>query len=99
MIILSQVFLGESGGYDLDGNELPRLVYVSREKRPSFNHQRKAGGLNALVSHTYLKNQTLLPFMQSKIHTFTTVSELELLDEDWMTHIPSSVNRVQNKKS
>ncbi|TKY49829.1 cellulose synthase A catalytic subunit 5 of UDP-forming [Spatholobus suberectus] len=44
-----QVFLGETGGYDMDGNELPRLVYVSREKRPKFNDQRKAGALNALV--------------------------------------------------
>ncbi|KAK7322473.1 hypothetical protein VNO77_25854 [Canavalia gladiata] len=44
-----QVFLGKTGGYDMDGNELPRLVYVSREKRPKFNHQKKAGALNALV--------------------------------------------------
>lgn len=34
----------------MDGNELPRLVYVSREMRPKFNHQTKAGALNALVS-------------------------------------------------
>ncbi|KAK7277094.1 hypothetical protein RIF29_18244 [Crotalaria pallida] len=44
-----QVFLGKYGGCDMDGNELPRLVYVSREKRPKFNHHRKAGALNALV--------------------------------------------------
>nr|CCW28829.1 putative cellulose synthase family protein [Arachis ipaensis] len=44
-----QVFLGKSGGHDKDGNELPRLVYVSREKRPTFNHHRKAGALNSLV--------------------------------------------------
>ncbi|KAG5047676.1 hypothetical protein JHK86_017082 [Glycine max] len=44
-----QVFLGETGGCDMDGKELPRLVYVSREKRPKFNHQKKAGALNALV--------------------------------------------------
>ncbi|XP_020265449.1 probable cellulose synthase A catalytic subunit 5 [UDP-forming] isoform X3 [Asparagus officinalis] len=44
-----QVFLGESGGHDMDGNELPRLVYVSREKRPGFNHHKKAGAMNALV--------------------------------------------------
>jgi cellulose synthase A len=30
-----QVFLG----HDTEGNELPRLVYVSREKRPGFQHQ------------------------------------------------------------
>ncbi|CAK9863204.1 unnamed protein product [Sphagnum jensenii] len=44
-----QVFLGHSGGCDTDGNELPRLVYVSREKRPGFNHHKKAGAMNALM--------------------------------------------------
>jgi cellulose synthase A len=44
-----QVFLGKSGGLDTDGNELPRLVYVSREKRPGYNHHKKAGAMNALV--------------------------------------------------
>lgn len=44
-----QVFLGHSGGLDNDGNELPRLVYVSREKRPGFQHHKKAGAMNALV--------------------------------------------------
>ncbi|KAL0339093.1 UNVERIFIED_CONTAM: Cellulose synthase A catalytic subunit [UDP-forming] [Sesamum angustifolium] len=44
-----QVFLGQSGGLDSDGNELPRLVYVSREKRPGFQHHKKAGAMNALV--------------------------------------------------
>lgn len=28
---------------------LPMLVYVSREKRPGFDHQKKAGAMNALV--------------------------------------------------
>jgi hypothetical protein len=44
-----QVFLGHTGGLDTDGNELPRLVYVSREKRPGFNHHKKAGAMNSLV--------------------------------------------------
>ncbi|KAL9259388.1 Cellulose synthase A catalytic subunit 1 [UDP-forming]-like protein [Drosera capensis] len=44
-----QVFLGHSGGLDADGNELPRLVYVSREKRPGFQHHKKAGAMNALI--------------------------------------------------
>ncbi|CAA6659139.1 unnamed protein product [Spirodela intermedia] len=44
-----QVFLGQNGGLDTDGNELPRLVYVSREKRPGFQHHKKAGAMNALV--------------------------------------------------
>ncbi|XP_030510687.1 cellulose synthase A catalytic subunit 7 [UDP-forming] [Cannabis sativa] len=44
-----QVFLGHSGGLDTEGNELPRLVYVSREKRPGFQHHKKAGAMNCLV--------------------------------------------------
>lgn len=47
--VLVQVFLGQNGVRDIDGNELPRLVYVSREKRPGFEHHKKAGAMNALV--------------------------------------------------
>ncbi|PKU78757.1 Cellulose synthase A catalytic subunit 9 [UDP-forming] [Dendrobium catenatum] len=46
---MMQVFLGHNGGHDIDGNELPRLVYVSREKRPGFQHHKKAGAMNALI--------------------------------------------------
>jgi cellulose synthase A len=45
-----QVFLGQTGGHDTDGNPLPRLVYVSREKRPGYNHHKKAGAMNSLVT-------------------------------------------------
>ncbi|XP_072995318.1 cellulose synthase A catalytic subunit 4 [UDP-forming] [Typha latifolia] len=44
-----QVFLGNTGAHDIEGNELPRLVYVSREKRPGYQHHKKAGAMNALV--------------------------------------------------
>eukprot|EP00850_Spirogloea_muscicola_P003410 SM000013S26579 [mRNA] locus=s13:1237127:1242758:+ [translate_table: standard] len=44
-----QVFLGASGGHDASGQALPRLVYVAREKRPGYNHHKKAGAMNALV--------------------------------------------------
>ncbi|PWA78914.1 cellulose synthase [Artemisia annua] len=44
-----QVFLGNNGVRDDEGNELPRLVYVSREKRPGFDHHKKAGAMNALI--------------------------------------------------
>ncbi|XP_047315745.1 cellulose synthase A catalytic subunit 3 [UDP-forming]-like isoform X2 [Impatiens glandulifera] len=44
-----QDFLGQSGGLDSDGNGLPQLVYVSREKRSGFQHHKKAGAMNALV--------------------------------------------------
>ncbi|XP_024028310.1 cellulose synthase A catalytic subunit 2 [UDP-forming] [Morus notabilis] len=44
-----QVFLGHNGVRDLEGNDLPRLIYVSREKRPGFDHHKKAGAMNALI--------------------------------------------------
>ena len=43
------MFLGNNGVLDTDGNELPHLVYVSREKRPGFDHHKKAGAMNSLV--------------------------------------------------
>ena len=61
----SQVFLGHSGGLDTDGNELPRLVYVSREKRPGFQHHKKAGAMNALVCHP---QSTSLNFRTSSLN-------------------------------
>ncbi|GAB2269897.1 Cellulose synthase A catalytic subunit 6 [UDP-forming] [Dionaea muscipula] len=45
-----QVFLGPDGNRDGKGVQLPRLVYVSREKRPGFEHHKKAGAMNALVN-------------------------------------------------
>ncbi|XP_013611243.1 PREDICTED: cellulose synthase A catalytic subunit 6 [UDP-forming]-like [Brassica oleracea var. oleracea] len=44
-----QVFLGSDGVRDVENNELPRLVYVSREKRPGFDHHKKAGAMNSLI--------------------------------------------------
>ncbi|KAF9607569.1 hypothetical protein IFM89_036931, partial [Coptis chinensis] len=35
---------------DVKGNELPRLVYVSREKRPGFDHHKKAGAMYTLIN-------------------------------------------------
>ncbi|KAF6166772.1 hypothetical protein GIB67_005648 [Kingdonia uniflora] len=43
------VFLSPSGGLGTDGNQLPRVVYVSREKRPEYNHHKKPSAMNALV--------------------------------------------------
>lgn len=45
-----QVHLGSEGALDVDGKELPRLVYVSREKRPGYQHHKKAGAMNAMVN-------------------------------------------------
>ncbi|KAL6564503.1 Cellulose synthase A catalytic subunit 4 UDP-forming [Orobanche minor] len=44
-----KVYLGSEGALDIEGKELPRLVYVSREKRPGYQHHKKAGAMNALV--------------------------------------------------
>ncbi|CAN6810521.1 unnamed protein product [Brassica oleracea] len=44
-----QVFLGNNGVLDVENHELPRLVYVSREKRPGFDHHKKAGAMNSLI--------------------------------------------------
>ncbi|KAK9265851.1 hypothetical protein L1049_027084 [Liquidambar formosana] len=44
-----QVYLGSAGALDVEGKELPRLVYVSREKRPGHQHHKKAGAMNAMV--------------------------------------------------
>lgn len=54
-----QVFLGHSGTHDIEGNELPRLVYVSREKRPGYQHHKKAGAENALVCLNFNENKWL----------------------------------------
>ncbi|KAF7126878.1 hypothetical protein RHSIM_Rhsim11G0079700 [Rhododendron simsii] len=42
-----KVFL--DGAHDVEGNQLPHLIYVSREKRPEFYHHKKAGAINALL--------------------------------------------------
>ena len=44
----------------MEGNELPRLVYVSREKRPGYDHHKKAGAMNALVKALNLMSSVIL---------------------------------------
>lgn len=61
-----QVFLGHSGAHDIEGNELPRLVYVSREKRPGYQHHKKAGAENALVCLRTLFKRKLFSTYSSK---------------------------------
>ncbi|XP_062078928.1 cellulose synthase-like protein E6 [Humulus lupulus] len=39
----------DTSAVDNDGNRLPTLVYMSREKRPQWHHNFKAGALNALL--------------------------------------------------
>jgi hypothetical protein len=49
MDLALQVYLGSAGALDVEGKELPKLVYISREKRPGYPHHKKAGAMNALV--------------------------------------------------
>ncbi|KAF6155703.1 hypothetical protein GIB67_007140 [Kingdonia uniflora] len=49
-----QVFRGQSERLDTDGNQLPRLVYISMEKRPGHNHHKKAGVMNPLTKKPHL---------------------------------------------
>ncbi|KAF5184557.1 Cellulose synthase, partial [Thalictrum thalictroides] len=44
-----QILLGTNWRNDNYCKELPGLVYVSREKRPGFHHNKRAGSVNALV--------------------------------------------------
>lgn len=56
-----QVYLGSAGALDVEGKELPKLVYISREKRPGYPHHKKAGAMNALVSSKNLILYCLVP--------------------------------------
>ncbi|XVF72065.1 hypothetical protein PTKIN_Ptkin12aG0091400 [Pterospermum kingtungense] len=50
-----QVYLGSEGALDVDGKELPQLLYVSREKRPGYQHHKKAGAMNTLVTDQHFR--------------------------------------------
>lgn len=66
-----QVLLGHSGDRDTEGNELPRLFYVSREKRPGFQHHKKAGAMNALVRAYFLSRDCIyLEVWKRSVHEF-----------------------------
>jgi len=46
-----QILIGgkDQNAIDNEGNVLPKLVYMAREKRPQHHHNFKAGAMNALV--------------------------------------------------
>jgi hypothetical protein len=44
-----RILLEKGEDRDIQGNDLPGLIYVSREKRPGIPHHYKAGALNVLV--------------------------------------------------
>ncbi|KAJ4977514.1 hypothetical protein NE237_002620 [Protea cynaroides] len=39
----------DSNAVDMEGQPLPTLVYMAREKRPQYHHYFKAGAMNALI--------------------------------------------------
>ncbi|GLU20630.1 hypothetical protein SLE2022_368200 [Rubroshorea leprosula] len=39
----------DPGAVDVEGEHLPTLVYLAREKRPQYHHNFKAGAMNALI--------------------------------------------------
>ena len=51
LILISQMLIDGRDGkaVDVEGQPLPTLVYLSREKRPDYHHNYKAGAMNALV--------------------------------------------------
>ena len=52
LVFLTQRFLQIllDNNQDVEGQSLPKLVYLAREKRPNHFHNFKAGAMNALVS-------------------------------------------------
>lgn len=64
-------------------------MYVSREKRPGFNHHKKAGAMNALVSE--------IPVVASQFTTlyfpsFTTFSNFQVRVSAVLTNAPYILN-------
>lgn len=49
ILILQDGNKGEDDAVDVEGNPLPTLVYLAREKRPQHHHNFKAGAMNALI--------------------------------------------------
>lgn len=59
---IAQVFLGTSA-IDDAGNPLPKLIYVSREKKHGYDHHKKAGAMNSLVNMLFLSYLDLMFFL------------------------------------
>ncbi|KAL0740623.1 hypothetical protein Bca4012_082136 [Brassica carinata] len=73
------------GALDFTGIDIrvPMFAYVSREKRPGFDHNKKAGAMNESVTfsfHKGLKELTHLIDMQITILSSLTVSNMRALD-------------------
>ena len=50
LVLNLQVFLHPDGDTrDIEGGMLSPLIYISREKRPGHDHNKKAGAMNALL--------------------------------------------------
>ena len=51
LLLISQILIDGRDGkaVDVEGQPLPTLVYLSREKRSKYHHNFKAGAMNTLV--------------------------------------------------
>ncbi|KAI3921062.1 hypothetical protein MKX01_036041 [Papaver californicum] len=82
----------DASSVDTDGNQLPTLVYLAREKRPQHSHNLKAGAINSLRLQSYTSvletygNHTFPP--HRKILAITT-EILELRVGNWLTMLRS----------
>ncbi|XAR58666.1 Cellulose synthase (UDP-forming) [Bertholletia excelsa] len=63
------VYLGSEGALDAEGKELPKLVYVSRERRPGYQQHKKAGAMNALFCQliAIYRGEIKHPFIRKKL--------------------------------
>ncbi|KAK3419386.1 hypothetical protein EUGRSUZ_H05074 [Eucalyptus grandis] len=78
---------------DSEGQPLPTLVYLVREKRPQYSHHFKAGAMNALVSVSTLHQVVQVsPFMYIRISSAISNSPIILtVDCDMYSNDSDSV--------
>jgi len=61
----------DKGALDSEGNVLPTLVYMAREKRPQYHHNFKAGAMNALV-HSLIFYQSIISKFTNRCKLYTS---------------------------
>jgi len=80
LLILFQILIDgrDANAVDNEGQPLPTLVYLAREKRPQFHHHFKGGAMNAMViisaCNDSLKTHILHQKKKSKEHQVVQLS-------------------------
>ncbi|KAL5717180.1 cellulose synthase (UDP-forming) [Ranunculus cassubicifolius] len=88
-----QVIIGSGGPYDDHYRHLPRLVYVSRETRPGFQNNKRAGSINAMVRvSALLTNGAYILNLDSKQYINNSNALLEAMC--FMMHRTPTTNKV-----